>query len=186
MSTISDEAFATFVATRSTRLLRMALLLTGDRGLAEDLVQDALAATFVRLGRLADEAVLETYVRTAITRTFISWSRRPFWRREHLVPDQPDDRTTTSETDIVDDRAALWPAVLALPAQQRAVIVLRFYDDLSEKQIAEILGCSTGTVKSHAHRALSRLNEIIQDGVVSAAPHQSNPLSTDRKGGATP
>ena len=151
------EAFEALVDARSTSLLRTAYLLTGDWGLAEDLLQTALAKTWFRWAEVRDKQAAEAYVRQVMTRTFATWWRRR-WRGEtptEFVPDahgfDPYHR--------VEERDSLRRALAELPPRQRAIVVLRFYEDLSEAQVAEALGCSVGTVKSTVSRALARLRE---------------------------
>src|SRR5262245_10674470 len=143
----ADAAFTEFVTTRSVSLLRTAYLLTGDRHLAEDLLQTALTKAYPLWGGIREPRAAESYVRTAMVRTLISWRKRHSWTRE----------TAFAAGDDIESRTRLWPIVLTLPPRQRAVVVLRYYEDLTEPQTAEILGCSTGAVKSHNARALHTL-----------------------------
>jgi RNA polymerase sigma-70 factor (sigma-E family) len=137
------------------RLLRTAVLLTGDRHRAEDLVQEALTQVALRWGRLADGHP-EAYARQVIVRRNISWWRR---HRREVVTDVPERRATPSAEASVERRMLLDRALAALTPRQRATVVLRYYDDLSERETAEALGVGTGTVKSQAHAALRRLRE---------------------------
>ncbi|GAA2740159.1 SigE family RNA polymerase sigma factor [Terrabacter aerolatus] len=152
------EAFDEFVATRSSRLLRTAYLLTHDRALAEDLVQTSLAKAWFAWGRI--EGHHEAYVRRVMVNTYSSWWRRR-WNGEEATADLPERRDTHhtphADHDRIDDRTDLWQALARLPRRQRAVVVLRFYEDLSEAETAEIMQCSVGTVKSQASRALAKL-----------------------------
>jgi RNA polymerase sigma-70 factor (sigma-E family) len=147
------SGFDEFVATRSPALLRTAYLLTGDHGLAEDLLQTALAKCWFAWGRI--DGPPEPYVRRALATTYATWWRRR-WRGERPTGELPD-RGDPAATTSVDDRDALWRALGALPRRQRAVVVLRYYEDLSEAETASALGISTGTVKSQAAKALSAL-----------------------------
>ena len=152
------ESFDDFVATRSNRLLRTAYLLTHDRALAEDLVQTSLAKAWFSWGRI--EGRPEAYVRRIMVNTYSSWWRRR-WNGEEATADLPERGAgqgfRPGEDVRVDDRTDLWRALARLPRRQRAVVVLRFYEDLSEAETAEIMQCSVGTVKSQASRALARL-----------------------------
>jgi RNA polymerase sigma-70 factor (sigma-E family) len=142
-----------FVAARSARLLRVAYLLTRDWNAAEDLLQTALMKAWFAWSRLDDAP--EAYVRKIIATTYVSWRRRR-WISETAqatLPDLPAD----DGIGAIDDRHRLWAALGRLPARQRAVLVLRFYEDLTEAQAAAALGVSVGTVKSQASRALRRL-----------------------------
>ncbi len=150
------EGFAEFVAARSPALLRTAWLLTGDTAAAQDLVQVALARTWPRWRTIRRREDPEAYVRRVIVNTYATWWRRR-WRGEvptELLPDRagPDDPYAQ-----VDARRALVAALVRLPRGQRAVVVLRFYDDLTEPQVAALLGCSLGTVKSQTAKALAKL-----------------------------
>jgi RNA polymerase sigma-70 factor (sigma-E family) len=146
------SGFDEFVATRSPALLRTAYLLTGEHALAEDLLQTALAKCWFAWGRI--EGPPEPYVRRAIATTYATWWRRK-WRAERptgSLPDRP-----AAPGSAVEDRDALWRALGALPRRQRAVVVLRYYEDLSEAETATALGISVGTVKSQAAKALATL-----------------------------
>jgi RNA polymerase sigma-70 factor (sigma-E family) len=145
------EAFDAFARGRMRELLRFAHVLTGDPHRAADLVQDALERTLLSWHRVERKDDPEAYVRRAIVNRHISVWRRT--RRERLVAETPEG--------AYDDQRGrddeLWAALAALPPRQRAVIVLRFYEDLTEADTAAALGCSVGTVKSQAHKALTRL-----------------------------
>jgi RNA polymerase sigma-70 factor (sigma-E family) len=152
------DAFAALVDARSGRLLRTAYLLTGDWGLAEDLLQTALAKTWLRWQEVQDKGAAEAYVRTTMTRTFATWWRRR-WRGEHPTEVLPERVGTDDPYGDVLAQQVLRRALAELPPRQRAIVVLRFYEDLSEPQVAAVRGCSVGTVKSAASRALARLRE---------------------------
>ena len=146
--------FDEFVRARHVALLRFAHVLCGDAYLAADLVQDALERTGLAWRRLRS-ADPEAYVRRVIVNTFINGVRRR--RRERLVAQPPD--TAYHEPESRDD--AMWRLLTTLPPRQRAVVVLRFYADLSEVEIAAILGCTVGTVKSTSSRALAKLRTAL-------------------------
>ncbi|MGJ6980328.1 SigE family RNA polymerase sigma factor [Aestuariimicrobium soli] len=150
-------SFEEFVQTRGRALWRTAWLLTGDHQRAEDLVQDALARCWSRFDRLnTAEQSPEAYVRRAIVNAHASWWRRGVWRES--ASDVDHDRGGTAPSSEVNaDEPDLARALFALPRQQRAVLVLRYYDDLTEAQAADLLGISRGAVKQHAHRALAAL-----------------------------
>lgn len=157
MTRRDPAAFAEFVAARSAALHRTAYLMVGERQLAQDLLQEALTKTYVAWPRLRDPAKAEAYTRKAITTTAITWYRRRSWgeRPTDVVPEQ-------QRADHVDDlttRELLWDALQSLPPRQRAAIVLRFYEDLSEARTAELLGCAPGTVKSQVHAGLRKLRD---------------------------
>jgi RNA polymerase sigma-70 factor (sigma-E family) len=147
-----------YVAARWTALYRTAYLLSGNHADAEDLAQTALVKAYLAWSKVAVASSPDAYVRRILTNVFIS-SRRPLRvARERLVERLPDVEVGAS---VPDDRLVLWPHVSALSPRQRAVIVLRYYEDLSEQQIADALGCSPGTVKSTASDALKVLRSRI-------------------------
>ena len=145
--------FDGFVESRSPRLLRTAYLLTRDWALAEDLLQTALTKAWFAWGRIEESP--EAYVRRTMVTTCTSWWRRK-WRGEvatERMPETPDDCATAQ----LDDRRVLTDALATLPPRQRAVVVLRYYEDLTEAETARIMGCSLGTVKSQTAKALAKL-----------------------------
>jgi RNA polymerase sigma-70 factor (sigma-E family) len=150
--------FAQFVVAREQALRRSAWLLTGDWGLAEDLVQTALARSWARWERIIRRDDPEVYVRRVMVNTWTTWSRRR-WRGEKASPTVADVPAAEDMASEVAMRMALRDALKALTHRQRAVLVLRIYDDLPEAQVAQMLNCPVGTVKSAAARALARLRE---------------------------
>lgn len=160
-----QEAFEAWAASRQHGFLRSAVLLTADQSSAEDLVQDALLKVADRWSRLRYEAP-DAYARRIIYNGAVSrWRRR---RRETPTAELPDTGAPGRSEEWVagaDVRAALQ----ALTPRQRAVLVLRYYEDQSEVQIADALGISPGTVKSQAHRALVTLRELLPDLAPAAA-----------------
>ncbi len=148
--------FDEFVAARSTALLRTAYLLTHDHGLAEDLLQTSLARAWFAWGRVEDHP--EAYVRKILVNTYASWWRRR-WNGEVATEELPEATRprAASGTDSVETGHDLWLAMERLPRRQRAVVVLRYFEDLTEAQTAEVLGCAVGTVKSQASKALAKL-----------------------------
>jgi RNA polymerase sigma-70 factor (sigma-E family) len=161
----SDEAFAAFVAVAWDRHLSLAVLLTGDLLRGEELLQDCLVKLYVRWRKLSDPEQAHAYLRRMLANGEVSsWRRR---RREHLVAEPPDRVAPPVPSDF-DDR--LRRALMELPARARAVVVMRHYLDLSEAAVAEILGCSIGTVKSQNARGLQRLQQSL-----SADPRRKVP-----------
>jgi len=149
--------FEEFVAARSTALWRSAYLLTGDAQKAEDLLQTALVKAWRRWGSIARREAQESYVRAAIATTYTDWWRRR-WNGEVPTEDLPDSSAPgAGEAAGVEIRHDVLVALSRLPRGQRAVVVLRFFDDLTEQQTAEALGISVGTVKSQTSRALTAL-----------------------------
>jgi RNA polymerase sigma-70 factor (sigma-E family) len=156
--TAADD-FTEFVRGRSTALLRTAVLLTGgDRGQAEDLLQGVLERMYVRWRRIRESP--EAYARKSLVHAAVNRSRGRR-RRPELPLLEPDAAVATAHdaTTSVDERDQLVRSLLTLPPRQRAVLVLRYFDDLSELDTAAALGCSVGTVKSSASRGLARLRE---------------------------
>jgi RNA polymerase sigma-70 factor (sigma-E family) len=152
-----DDEFADFVTRWSPALLRVAFLLTSDRGEAEDLLQTALLKTSRHWGRLADREAAYGYVRRVLVTTHTSWRRR---RRVHeVLIDRLPERASGESTELGAGRAL--QALEQLPRQMRAVVVLRYYEGLTEAETAAELGCSLGSVKSQASRGLTRLRELL-------------------------
>ncbi|MGC4771069.1 SigE family RNA polymerase sigma factor [Micromonospora sp. DT44] len=149
--TFEEYAFA-----RTSALVRLARLLTGDEHRAEDLVQDVLTRAYARWGRISRTDQPDAYVRRMLVNAHHSWWRRRS-SREVTVAAVLDRAGDADEAAGVAERDALWRLVSDLPARQRTVIVLRYYEDLDDTAIAEILACSTGTVRTHAKRALTTL-----------------------------
>jgi RNA polymerase sigma-70 factor (sigma-E family) len=156
MDAHAQVAFRDYVSGRRAALLRTAYLLTGDRGQAEDLLQTALVKTYVSWDRIRDKNAVDAYVRQVMATTAVSWWRRR-WRGERPSDDVPDARHDADPAVDHAERDAMWRLLGRLTAKQRAVLVLRFYEDLSEAQIARTLGMSAGSVKSHASRALAAM-----------------------------
>jgi RNA polymerase sigma-70 factor (sigma-E family) len=149
--------FADFVAARSGALQRAAYLMVGDAQLAQDLVQEALTKTYVAWPRLRDPGSVEAYTRKAITTTAIGWYRKKSWGE--WVSDVVPEGAQADREDDIDQRAWLWQALQELPVRQRAAIVLRYYEDLTESQTAEAMGCAVGTVKSQVSAGLKKLRD---------------------------
>lgn len=150
------EGFEQFVDLRQRALQRTGWLLTGDWALAEDLVQTALARTWPRWDRINRRDDPEVYVRRVMVNTWASWSRRK-WRGERPHGDLPDRAGPGDLAGEAVDRMAVRRVLGQLTSRQRAVLALRVFDDMSEAQTAEVLGCAVGTVKSTMSQALERL-----------------------------
>lgn len=150
------EGFEQFVDLRQRALQRTGWLLTGDWALAEDLVQTALARTWPRWDRITRRDDPEVYVRRVMVNTWASWSRRK-WRGERPHGDLPDRPGPCDLAGEAVDRMAVRRVLGQLTSRQRAVLALRVFDDMSEAQTAEVLGCAVGTVKSTMSQALERL-----------------------------
>lgn len=151
------ETFRSYIAARSPALLRTAYLLTGNRADAEDLLQVALAKTYLAWGNIRDKNVLDGYVRRVMVNTRTSWWRRHRQVTEFATDAVPETANPREATDDVVLHDALWRALAGLGKRQRAVVVLRYYEDLTEAETAHALDISVGTVKSTTARALAKL-----------------------------
>jgi RNA polymerase sigma-70 factor (sigma-E family) len=153
--------FEEYAADAWPSLFRYAYLLTGHRADAEDLAQQTLIKVHQAWARVTGSDRPEAYVRRVLTNTYLS-SKRPKARHLEVLTDAPPEPAhAMSDQRRHEERMALWPHVEALPPRQRAVVVLRYYEDLSEAEIADALGCSRGNVKSTAHRALKALRAAV-------------------------
>ena len=156
-SSDDEAAFEAFVAARSGDLLRTAVLLTRDRGHAEDLLQTALVKAYRRWGRITGDPY--PYVRRVLVTSAASW-----WRlrsTQEIVALPAHDAAAPDATDAVDERERMAEALATLPSRMRAVLVLRYTEDLSEAATAELLGCSVHTVRSQTVRGLARLRTVL-------------------------
>jgi len=153
-----DSAFAEYFAARSGAMRGTAFLLCGDWHRAEDLVQAAFTKLYVHWNRVARHESLDPYVRKVLIRTFIDDGRRGWWRRERPQDTPVDLPAAQAHTD---DRLMLMRALSEVPARQRAVLVLRYWEDMSVEEAARALNCSPGTVKSQAARGLDTLRSLV-------------------------
>ena len=153
-----DADFTAYLQARQGRLLRTAYLLTGDQHQAEDLLQTSLAKLYLAWDRVHDRESVDAYVRRIMINEHNSLWRRAWRRREQPTNEVPE---APSEPPAYDGgvSAALWSAVQTLPRKARAVLVLRYYEELTEAETAEVLGIAIGTVKSQTSRALATLRE---------------------------
>jgi len=167
--------FEEYAAWRLPALVRYAAVLTGDRDLAQDIVQEVLARAHARWRKISGLEVPDLYVRRMITNEFVSWRRR--WTRLVPVGQVAEDRQPAGVADQADaatvhaERDALLAELARLPRRQQAVLVLRFYEGLSDTEIAEVLGCRPGTVRGYASRALAALRVELGP----AGSHRSEP-----------
>lgn len=155
-----ETAFRQMVVARQQALLRTAYLLTQSEVEAQDLVQEALTRTYARLRSFSDSSAVEAYVRRCIISIFIDAGRRQtlFAKRRHSLTNP---ESTTVDIDAADDRDQLRTLLNSLPRRQRTCVVLRFYEDLSVEQTAQMLGWAPGTVKRETHDALRVLRKAI-------------------------
>ncbi|GAB2553647.1 SigE family RNA polymerase sigma factor [Kribbella endophytica] len=172
----AEDSFDAFVLARSGRLLRTAYLLTQDHALAEDLLQTALAKVWFAWSRI-EGGDPEPYVRKVLVNTYSTWWRRR-WNGEQPTDELPE--SAGPEGVGTAERTDLWRALQQLPRRQRAVVVLRYYEDLSEAETARLLGCSVGTVKSQASKAFAKLR--LDPNLVDPPEHSAGPVTTHQAG----
>jgi RNA polymerase sigma-70 factor (sigma-E family) len=154
----AEREFARFVRTHTQTLLRTAYLLTGNGPAAEELVQDTLVRLYPKWALVQAADAPLAYVRRSITNAFINQTRRAS-RRELVVELLPESPDLADDSGRFDDRDQLWALLRVLPLRQRAALVLRFFNDLSDDQIADELGCRAGTVRSLISRGLASMRE---------------------------
>jgi RNA polymerase sigma-70 factor (sigma-E family) len=147
-----------FADSRLTGLLRYAVMLTGDPHLAQDLVQETMVRVQLNWRRVARAESPERYVRRMVTNQYVDW-RRGSWFKRVLLRAEPDDAVAVpiDHAETTADRDQMWCWLARLPRQQRAALVLRYYEDLPDAEIADVLGCAVGTVRSSISRALATL-----------------------------
>lgn len=165
------EEFEAFARDHIPALLRFGHLLTGDRASAEDLVQTSLARTALRWHRLREPAAAPAYVRRAMVRHHANLVHR-LLSRERVVAEPPD-RLAAGGYAEVDERDAMWRALARIGPRQRAVLVLRYYEQLSEAETAAALGITTGTVKSQTARGLTRLRHVLAEPDPETHPEEA-------------
>jgi RNA polymerase sigma-70 factor (sigma-E family) len=156
----SEAEYVDYVTARIPALRRLAYLLAGDGHRADDLVQQTITTLYVKWQRACTATNLDGYVRTMLVRTFID-ERRLAWSRVRLFGEAPEP-APVSDTDA-EDRQVVRAALALVPRRQQAVLVLRFYYDLPVDEVAGILGCSSGTVKSHTSRGLTTLRRLLDE-----------------------
>ncbi|WP_162907145.1 SigE family RNA polymerase sigma factor [Allorhizocola rhizosphaerae] len=149
--------FEEFAAARMPALLRYAVLLAGDRELARDIVQEVLTRALLRWRRIRTLDEPYAYVRAMVTNEFLSLRRRKAIRTVPLGQHEPDVVSSADTAGQFGEHQAMWQLLATLPRQQRAVLVLRYYEGLSDEEIARVLGCRPGTVRGYASRALATL-----------------------------
>lgn len=166
-----EDRFTAFVTANSATLFRTAYLMTGDYQRAEDLLQTTLVRVYQRWSRVEEMDRPVAYARKVLVNQSTSWWRR---RSSHERPVLVrDDRSWDGRLDHVPEHDRVWAAVLSLPPRQRAVTVLRYYEDLSEAEIAAALDMAPGTVKSHAHAAARRLAVLLAEpAAIPSGPAQ--------------
>ncbi|TWD79691.1 RNA polymerase sigma-70 factor (sigma-E family) [Kribbella amoyensis] len=183
-----QDAFREYVVARNAALLRTAYLLSGDWHRAEDVVSTALVKLYTAWPKIREVEHLDAYVRRIVVRVWLDERRRP-WRREAPADPLPDPDAGRDGFGVPADaadpdrsvagltarRADLHRLLARMPARQRAVLVLRFYDDLSVEQTAGILGCSEGAVKTLTNRALDSIRRLLPAGVTTRTQYEEAP-----------
>ncbi len=159
----TEQEFAELFRASWPRLYRLAYAVSGDRAAAEDDLQNAFAKVYAQWGRVRRAEHPDAYVRRMVLNEVLGSRRHGFLKRERPHAEVSASRSVASPEPGVVERDAVWAAVRALPPRQRAVVVLRYYEDLSEADIADALGCSRGTVKSQASAALTALRRVAPD-----------------------
>jgi RNA polymerase sigma-70 factor (sigma-E family) len=166
--------FAEFAATRLAGLLRYAVVLTGDRDLAQDVVQEVLARTQVRWSKIVKADSPDAYVRQMVLNEYLSWRRKWSVRNVQAVGERLIDlgdrhHASRDHADAVVDTDELWNRLAMLPRKQRAVLVLRYYEQLPDDEIAHLLSCAAVTVRSNASKALKALRLQTERQPISVA-----------------
>ncbi len=169
-----DDDFASYVSTRSGPLLRLAVGLTGSRPAGEDLLQSALTRAYLSWSKMRAAADPDAYVRRIVVNSHVSLLRRRRVREE--LHAELSDVVGSTPSYGVDDRDALWTALARLGRRQRAIVLLRYYEDLPDDQIADLLGCTTATVRSQAMRALATLKDLPELAEHSPRPRPTSPV----------
>lgn len=157
-----EEDFRRYVVARAESHRFTAYLLTGDWHLAEDIVQNSLVKLYRVWRRIDRGGSIDAYVRQIITRTFLTERRRSWWRRERVTDVVPEPAPAGPAGP--EERMRVWAALSQVPPRQRAALVLRYWEDLSLAETAEVLGCSEGTVKSQCARGLRTLRGLLAAG----------------------
>ena len=163
MDAAAEREFGDYVVARFGALCRFAFLLCGDWHRAEDAVQTALTKLYLRWDHLIDQGRIEPYLRRALVTSLIDEGRRGWFRKEAVHAQVPEVSEAGDSSVSTADRLALLAALAQVPPRQRAVLVLRYWEDQSIEQVADLLNCSTGTVKSQTAHGLQRLRELLGD-----------------------
>jgi RNA polymerase sigma-70 factor (sigma-E family) len=165
----ADQEYVDYVTVRMPALRRLAFLLAGDEHRADDLVQQIITTLYLKWHRAQAAEHLDAYVRTMLVRTFMN-ERRLGWARVRLFRDAPEPAPV--EDGEIEDRHIVRAALAELPRRQRAVLVLRFLNDLPVDEVAEMLGCSSGTVKSQTSRGLASLRRLLSEREFALTPYE--------------
>jgi RNA polymerase sigma-70 factor (sigma-E family) len=165
----AEREFGDYVVARSGALCRFAYLLCGDWHRAEDAVQATLTKLYLRWDRLEETGRIDPYARRALVTSLIDDGRRSWFRRELVSAEPPEMAHAGDLADASADRLAVLAALAQVPPRQRAVLVLRYWEDQSIEQVAHMLDCSVGTVKSQAAHGLERLRHLLGPGLATRA-----------------
>lgn len=162
MSVAAEADFTSYVRARQDALIRFAYLVSTDVEAAKDLVQIALTKAYLHWDRVTALDAPDAYIRKIIVNEHMSWWR-PAWRRREVISSPLVAFSNQTALENHPHDAELWAQIVALSPMQRAIVVLRFYEDLTEAQTADCLGCSIGTVKTHSSRAMERLRAKLKE-----------------------
>jgi RNA polymerase sigma-70 factor (sigma-E family) len=168
-SSASEEVKVTyeeFARARLTTLARYAVMLTGNRHSAEDLVQETMVRTQLKWRKVSRADAPEQYVKRMMVNIYLDWQRGSWWKRVHVRADAGAGLGVPDTSEGTADRDAIWQAISVLPRQQRAALVLRFYEDLPDAEIAEVLGCTVGTARGYVSKALTALRARLTPGLI--------------------
>jgi RNA polymerase sigma-70 factor (sigma-E family) len=155
-----------FAQARLATLARYAVMLTGDRHSAEDLVQETMVRAQLHWRKISKADAPERYVKRMMVNIFIDWQRGSWWKRVLVRADAGAAVGVSDESETAANRDAIWQALARLPRQQRAALVLRFYEDLPDAEIAEVLGCTIGTARGYISKALTALRARLTPGLI--------------------
>lgn len=167
-----DSEFRAFFDAEFQPLRRVAYLLAGDWGEAEDLAQETMVRVYKTWDRIRERQRPAAYARTVLMNRHRSLLRRARVEAKHVVARQPPAGQVAA---VGEDHIVVWQALRKLPAREREALVLRFYEDMPQAEIAEVLGVPVGTVKSMTHRALGRMREVLGPEIVAAVMHGEEP-----------
>ena len=178
-----DDDFVEYASASRLRLIRLALRITGDQHAAQDLVQEALARTWASWSKVRAKDQPDAYLRRVMLNLYLRHQRR-YSGRERLTDAVPEPPLGAAATDEVDERQRVWKAIQLLPARQKLVVVLRYYEDLSEADIAAVLECEPGTVKSQLHKAMGHLRvSLPKESASGAAGRESTDSESEVRDG---
>ena len=179
MRSEQEHEYVEYVRSRLPSLRRSAYLVLGDSDRADDAVQDALTVLYRRWGRLNEVLSLDAYVHTMVVRACLTYRRRS-WSRV-LLRDDPPDSVVESGSSRVDDSLLLRQALHRIPRAQRMAVILRYLCDLPVADVARVLGCSEGTVKSRTHHGLRALRTALGERATASVPAHSTPVPSRRQ-----